>query len=130
MDAEKSMAVVVRRAPYGTIDAAEAIRHAAGGLGFGVPTALLLAEDGVFVARCNQRGEGIGYLSLSEALEDYLMRRGRGREGREIHGRVVVHGPSMWERGLSPSELVPGVQVAEEGEVARLLAESAWTLVY
>ncbi|MCL4532458.1 MAG: DsrE family protein [Actinobacteria bacterium] len=130
MDNEKRMTIVVRRGPYGTIDAAEAIRHAAGGLNFKVPTTLLLMEDGVFVARREQLPEGIGYLSLSRALEEYLARRGRGQEGEEIAGRVVVHAPSARERGLSPDDLIAGVSMVEEGESARLLADSGWTLVY
>ena len=130
MDVAKTMVVVVRKAPYGTIDAGEAIRHANGGLSFGVPTTLLLAEDGVFVARRDQRGEEIGYVSLSRALEDYLARRGRGPDGREIEGRLVVHGTSLRDRGLRPEDLVPRAQVAEDAEVAQLLAHSDGTLVY
>ncbi len=130
MNNEKRMTIVVRRAPYGTIDAAEAIRHAAGGLNFKVPTTLLLMEDGVFVARRDQRPEGIGYLSLSRALEEYLARRGQRREGQEIGGRVVVHAPAARERGLTPDDLIAGVRVVDEAESARLLAGSGWTLVY
>ena len=130
MDSEKRMTIVVRRAPYGTIDAAEAIRHAAGGLNFKVPTTLLLMEDGVFVARRDQRPEGIGYLSLSRALEDYLARRGKGQEGEEIAGQVVVHGPSLKERGLAAEDLIPGAKVVEEAEATRILASGGWTLVY
>ena len=130
MDSEKRMTIVVHRAPYGTIAAAEAIRHAGGGLSFQLPTTLLLMEDGVFVARRDQHPEGIGYLSLSRALEEYLARRVKGPEGREIGGQVVVHGPSTRERGLAPADLIAGTRVAEENETARLLAESGWTLVY
>ena len=127
---DERMTIVVRRAPYGTIDAAEAIRHAAGGLSFQVPTTLLLVEDGVYVAKRGQQPEGVGYLSLSRALEEYLARRAHDQEGHEIAGRLVVHGPSARERGLSPEELVAGASVVEESETARLLAESGWTLVY
>ena len=91
MNSEKRMTIVVRRPPYGTIDAAEAIRHAGGGLSFQVPTTLLLMEDGVFMARRDQRPEAVGYLSLSRALEEYLARRGQGKDGGEIAGQVVVH---------------------------------------
>ena len=130
MDNERRMTIVVRRAPYGTIDAAEAIRHAAGGLNFKLPTTLLLMEDGVFVARREQRPEGIGFLSLSRALEEYLARRGQDQEGQEIAGRVVVHAPSARERGLAPEDLIPGAKVVEEAEAARILADGGWTLVY
>lgn len=130
MDSEKRMTILVRRAPYGTIDAAEAIRHAAGGLNFQLPTTLLLMEDGVFMARRDQAPEGIGYLSLSQALLDYLTRRGKDPEGKEISGRVVVHGPSVRERGLAPEDLIAGAKVVEEAETARILANNPWTLVY
>lgn len=130
MNSEKRMTIVVRRPPYGTIDAAEAVRHAAGGLSFGVPTTVLLMEDGVFVARRDQRPEGTGYLSLSKALDEYLARRGQGQDGGEIGGRVAVHGPSARERGLGQEGLIAGAKVAEEAETARILAGSGWTLVY
>jgi sulfur relay (sulfurtransferase) DsrF/TusC family protein len=130
MDSEKRMTVVVRRPPYGTTDAAEAIRHAGGGLSFKLPTTLLLIEDGVFVARRDQRPEGLGYLSLSQALADYLAQRAENSEGKEIAGQVVVHGPSARERGLGTDDLIAGVSVVEEAETAHLLAESGWTLVY
>ena len=130
MDSEKRMTIVVRRAPYGTIDAAEAIRHAAGGLNFQVATTLLLMEDGVFVARRDQHPERIGYLSLARALEEYLARRGRGQDGEEMGGRVAVHGPSARERGLASEDLIAGKEVVEEAEAARILADGGWTLVY
>ncbi len=130
MDSEKRMTIVVRRPPYGTIDAAEAIRHAGGGVSFQVPTTLLLMDDGVFMARREQRPEALGYLSLSRALEEYLARRGQGKDGAEIAGQVVVHGPSLKERGLAPQDLIAGVQVVEEAEAARILADDGWTLVY
>ena len=130
MDSGKRMTIVVRRAPYGTIDAAEAIRHAAGGLSFQVPTTLLLIEDGVYVAKGGQQPEGLGYLSLSRALEEYLTRRAHDQEGREMAGSVVVHGPSARERGLAPEDLILEAKVVEEAETAQLLAESGWTLVY
>lgn len=130
MDTEKRMIIVVRRPPYGTIDAAEAIRHAGGGLSFQVPTTLLLMEDGVFMARREQRPEALGYLSLSRALEDYLSRRAQGKDGAEIAGEVVVHGPSVRERGLAPEDLISGTKVVEEVEAARMMADGGWTLVY
>ena len=130
MDSEKRMTIVVRRPPYGTIDAAEAIRHAGGGLSFQVPTTLLLMEDGVFMARRDQRPEAVGYLSLSRALEEYLARRGQGKDGGEIAGQVVVHGPSLKERGLAAEDLIPGAKVVEEAEATRILADGGWTLVY
>lgn len=130
MDNEKRMTVVVRRPPYGTIDAAEAIRHAGGGLSFGVPTTLLLMEDGVFMARREQHPEAAGYLSLSRALEEYLTRRGQGKSGAEIAGRLMVHGPSARERGLGSEDFVAGAKVVEESEAAHILADGGWTLVY
>jgi sulfur relay (sulfurtransferase) DsrF/TusC family protein len=124
------MGIVVRRAPFGTINAAEAVRHAAGGLTFGVATTLVLLDDGVYVARDGQDGERIGFTSLSRPLAQCAQQEGTAADGRPIRGRVLVHGPSLAERGLSPELLVAGAEVMDDAGLAWALAEFDAVLTY
>lgn len=126
----EALGIIVRRAPFGTINASEAVRHAIGGIAFGIATALVLVEDGVEVARAVQRGERIGFTSLAEPLGQYLKQQGTAGDGSPLRGRVVAHGPALALRGLKPADLVDGVEIADDEGLARLLAECDAVLAY
>ncbi|MHB1131551.1 MAG: DsrE family protein [Chloroflexota bacterium] len=126
----KVLGIVVRRAPFGTINASEAVRHAAGGVTFGLATALILVEDGVEVARAVQRGERIGFTSLAAPLGQYTKQEGSAADGSPLRGRVVAHGPALALRGLKPSDLVDGVEIVDDEGLARLLGECDAVLTY
>ena len=126
----RSIGIVVRRAPYGAIGAAEALRHAAGGLSFGVGTTLVLLEDGVYVAKADQDAERMGFTSLAEPLALYARQEGRVPDGTVLRGRVTAHGPALVARGLGPDELVEGVEVVDDAGLARLLGECDAVLTY
>jgi sulfur relay (sulfurtransferase) DsrF/TusC family protein len=126
----RSIGILVRRAPYGTIGAAEALRHAAGGLSFGVATTLVLLEDGVFAAKAGQDAGHPGYTSLAEQLAQYARQEGRATDGTALRGRVVVHGPALRARGLERAGLVAGVEVVDDPGLACLLGECDALLTY
>ncbi len=126
----RSIGIVVRRAPYGTIGAAEALRHAAGGLSFGVVTTLILLEDGVFVAKRGQDAGRLEFTSLAEPLAQYSRQEGRASDGTVLRARVVAHRPSLRARGLGLDDLVAGVEVVDDAGVARLLGECDALLTY
>ena len=126
----KSLGIVVRRPPYGTINAGEALRHAAGGLGFGVATTLILLEDGVHVAKRGQDAGRLGFTSLAEPLAQYARQEGRASDGTVLRGRVVAHEPALVARGLGRDGLVAGVEVVDDAGLARLLGECDALLTY
>jgi sulfur relay (sulfurtransferase) DsrF/TusC family protein len=134
----KSVTVVLRRAPYGGLQAAEAVRHLNGGVANGMETSLLLLGDGVYVARQGQAAAP-GWTSLSEVLVQVMKHRPRrpggsggavGRDGGEKQARVCVHGGALAERGLGEGDLVPGVEVVDDEGAALLVAGSDATIVY
>ena len=43
--------VILRKSPYGTVDAAEAVRHAGGASGFDYKSILYLIDSGVYSAK-------------------------------------------------------------------------------
>ena len=68
----KSLCILVRRAPYGTIHAAEAFRHLAGALNSGLKVTAILVDDGIYIAKDNQETRTSGWTSLSESLSSFL----------------------------------------------------------
>lgn len=103
----RSICILITRAPYGTVPAAEAIRHVNGALTEGYEAVAALVDDGVWLARKGQSGDG-GFTSLAAALETAL---------HNISGRVprvLVHRPSLESRGLDPADLVPGVEMVDD----------------
>ena len=125
-----SLGIVVRRGPYGSINAGEAIRHAGGGITHGVATTLIFLEDGVYVAVANQDGSRIGFTSLAAPLAQYGKQQGASASGLSLHGRVVVHGPSLAARGLREDGLVEGVEVVDDAALADLLGSCDAVLTY
>lgn len=70
------LAILVRQAPYTTIAAAEAVRHAGGALAEGLAVTVLLVDDGVLLAREGHEPAQTGFVSLSVALRK-AVERGR-----------------------------------------------------
>jgi len=118
---DNSLCILVRRAPYGQIHAAEALRHASGALSEGLVVSLLLSGDGVYVARDGQNMGDSGFTALSPVLRTLLAKG----------VNVYAHGPSAQMRGLlDAGQVVPGVQVADDDQVASLLAQTGAVMVY
>jgi len=116
-----SLCILVRRPPYGTIHAAEALRHAGGALGEGLDVAVALVDDGVYLARDGQNVGDTGYTGLSPVLFKLLAKG----------ARVHVHAPSAQARGLLADEhFVPAIELVDDAGLAGLLAEASTVMVY
>lgn len=116
-----SLAILIRRTPYGQIHAAEAIRHMGGALGDGIQTNVLLVDDGVYTAHEGQNPGETGFTSLADALA----------KGIAKGARVYLHLPSAQARGLlNDPHLMVGVDCIDDDGFARVLAESEMVLVY
>ncbi|OGK77711.1 MAG: hypothetical protein A2X52_01365 [Candidatus Rokubacteria bacterium GWC2_70_16] len=117
------LCLVLDHAPYGSLQPAEAIRHAGGALGKGWDVVLAFMGDSVYTALPGQSAPPGGWLSLSEALGG-IVKMGEDRV------RVLVDQDSLAARGLSAGELVPGVHPAAAGEIASALAGCDKTLLF
>lgn len=126
----KSICIIVRKPPYGSMEAAEAIRHINGALSAGLETRVVFVGDGVYVAAANQDAGPAGWTSLSEALEHSVSSGAKLRDGSVNWPSTYAHAPSLAERGLAAERLVKGVQPASDAETAELLAHSESTLVF
>lgn len=118
---KNSLTILIRRAPYGQIHVAEALRHMGGALSDGIQTTVLLVDSGVYVARDGQDTGETGFTSLVEPLA----------KGIAKGARVYMHLPSAQARGLlNDSHLMAGVDYTDDVGLARLLAESDMVMVY
>lgn len=69
----KSVAIMLKRAPYGDLNAAEAVRHALGAVAMEkMKACLLLVDGGVLLAKQGQNAGGSGFTNLEGALRDCL----------------------------------------------------------
>lgn len=116
-----SLCILIRRPPYGQIHSAEAIRHAGGALNEGIPTTIVLIDDGVYLARDGQNVGDTAWTALAPALMKTLAKG----------ARVLLHAPSARTRGLLDGEhFVVGVELVEDAACAQALAESSAVMVY
>ncbi len=115
--------LVVDHVPYGSLQPAEAIRHAGGALGKGWGVVLAFMGAGVYTALPGQSPSAGEWMSLSQALGE-LMQTGEGRV------QVLVDRDSLDAGGLSAGDLVPGVRSASLEEIARAIAGCDRTLIF
>lgn len=112
----KSVCILVRRAPYGVIQAAEAIRHINGAVANGFAATAVFADDGVYVLKTGQDAVGTSFTSLGGALNDALAKP-------EPRAKILVHRSSAEARGLSEEDLLSGVEWINDTELAALMTE-------
>lgn len=104
------------------IHAAEAIRLVNGGVTYGLKTTTVLVDDGVYVAKDNQ--DARPWTSLSDTLKLTLDFSTRLEDGTESRAEIYVHKGSMETRGLSDKDLIKGTRVADDNELADLIAKA------
>jgi sulfur relay (sulfurtransferase) complex TusBCD TusD component (DsrE family) len=117
----RSLCVLVDRPPYGSIQPAEAIRHAMGAMGKGWEVVLALTGDGVYTALQNQSPPEGEWIPLSETLSDFI------EEGK---GALLVESAALEARGISTARLIQGARPAAMSEIAEALARCDSTLVF
>jgi len=97
--------VLLRSYPYGTVNAAEAIRHAGGAGASGYRAVLYLIDGGVLVARRGQDAGDTGFSNLGESLE--LL---------SDEMEIYAHRGSLQQMGIDESALIDGIRI-DEGSV-------------
>ncbi len=118
--------ILFRKAPYGTIEAAEGLRHLIAAARMMAARAVLL-DDGVYLAKRGQEPGDSGWINLSQTLENALADCGADPSC-QLH--VYVHEGSLKERNLDPAALVSGVELADDDQVATVIAEARRMLIF
>ena len=116
----QSISIILRRPPYGTVDAPEAIRHALGAVTEELPVQLILVDGGVQAARKGQDAGTTGYLSAEEGIRDCL----------DMGAAVSVDRQSLEAAGIAVSDLIDGVTIASQAEIAASIKGSGTTLIF
>ncbi|MFO7752888.1 MAG: DsrE family protein [Desulfobacteraceae bacterium] len=124
----KDILIVVRHGPYGGFQAAEAMRHANGSISLGFRPVVVLVDDGVYLAKEGQEPSQSQWLSLSETLEEIIV---RGLyEKKDNPAEFYVEQESLLKRGLEAEDLVEDLQAVDHNTVSELMANNPLQLIF
>jgi sulfur relay (sulfurtransferase) DsrF/TusC family protein len=115
-----NVCIILRKPPYGSVDSAEALRHALGGVTNNLKVSLVLLDAGVHVARAAQDPSGTEYDSLAEGIGDCM----------DMDVAVYADRDSVAHEGLAESVLVEGVKIIGRSELSGLIKGSDQTMVF
>jgi tRNA 2-thiouridine synthesizing protein C len=115
------VAILMRKAPYGSVYPAEGFRCVMGIGVFEMDAALIFVEDGIYTLVKDQNPEKLDMQPLGEG---FPMLPEFGVNG------FYVHQLSLEERGLSVDDLVMEVQLIDNAGLAELLAEYSAVLSF
>jgi len=115
-----TMSILLRRPPYGCAEAAEAIRHALGGIGEEMSVNLILVDGGVNAARRGQDPADTGYLNAGEGVTDCI----------DMGASVYADADSLTGERVATGELIEGVTPASCERIASLLKESDTVMIF
>lgn len=107
-----AIAVLMRKAPYGTVYTAEGFRLIMGIGVFEMDISVVFVDDGVYALVRGQNPAALDMKPLGDGfptLADFGVTN------------FYVHEGSLRERGLSPDDLVMSVEVVDDAGVARIL---------
>lgn len=116
----ESIGIILRKPPYGTVDAPEAVRHALGAITEDMSVRLILVDGGVNAARKGQDISGTEYLSTEDGLKDCI----------DMGAAVYVDRASLKEEALENNDLIDGVVVATGSEIAGVIAETDTIMIF
>jgi sulfur relay (sulfurtransferase) DsrF/TusC family protein len=114
------VAMILKRSPYGDINAAEAVRHALGAVSGELSVDLILVDGGVLLAKKGQDDAGTGFTNLEGALKDCL----------DMGIPVYADGDSLKAFRVSPDDMVAGVRAVKGAEIAGLVKEAKTTMIF
>jgi tRNA 2-thiouridine synthesizing protein C len=111
-DATDRVAVVMRKAPYGSVYTAEGFRTMMGIAVFEMDISVIFVDDGVYALLRNQAPDKLDMKPLGEGfpmLRDFDVEK------------FYVHDESLAERGLTVNDLVIDVEVVGGARIAQIL---------
>lgn len=114
------IAMILKRPPYGDISAAEAVRHALGAVSGELSAVLILIHGGVLLAKKGQDEAGTGFTNLGGALKDCV----------DMGVEVYADTQSVREHRLDPEEIIEGVKMAGNAEIAQIVKDAKTTMIF
>ena len=114
-----TLLVILRKSPYGVVNAAEAIRHAGAASGSDYKAILYLLDSGVYTAKKNQNASNTGFTGLGDSLE--LL-----SDEMEIYACQN----SLKEYNLKEDDLVNGVKIDDGEALKQALKNSQSVMIF
>jgi tRNA 2-thiouridine synthesizing protein C len=115
------VAVVMRKAPYGSVYTAEGLRTLMGIAVFEMDISVIFMDDGVFAL---VKGQNPGKLDMKPLGDAFPMLGEMGVQ------RFYVHDRSLAQRGLTTDDLVLPAEVVTDAQIAQILQESGKVLPF
>jgi tRNA 2-thiouridine synthesizing protein D len=115
-----TVAMILKKSPYGDISAAEAVRHALGAVSFEMSVDLILMDGGVLLAKKGQDDAGTGFTNLEGALKDCI----------EMGVPVYADVSSLKAQGIAPEDLVENIKLVGAKEIAGLVKDARTTMIF
>lgn len=115
------VAVVMRKAPYGSVYTAEGFRTTMGVAVFEMDISVVFLDDGVYALLKNQAPDKLDMKPLGDG---FPMLREFDVE------KFYVHDESLSERGLTAEDLVIDVEIVDGARIAQILQASGKVLPF
>lgn len=114
------LALIITKPPYGTIHAAEAIRHAMGATGEEFKVSLVLVDGGILLSKRGQFEGETGYTNLEEHVKDII----------DLGGEVIVEKASLREFGLAPEDIINGAKIASTYDISETVKSADKIMIF
>jgi len=115
-----SISIILRRPPYGTVDASEALRHALGGVTDDMEVKLLLVGGGVHAARKGQDASQTEYLNAGDGIQDCI----------DMGVAVYVDEESLKKEQVDNDLLIEGVKISNGAKIADIIGKTDTTMIF
>jgi predicted peroxiredoxin len=115
-----SISIILRRPPYGTVDASEALRHALGGVTDDMEVKLLLVSGGVHAARKGQDVSQTEYMNAGEGLQDCI----------DMGVTVYADEASLKREQIGRDCIIEGVMISSSSEIAAIIGRTDTTMIF
>jgi len=115
-----SISIILRKPPYGTVDASEALRHALGGVTEDMEVKLLLVNGGVHTARKGQDASQTEYLNAGEGIQDCI----------DMGVTVYADEASLKREQVGNDCLIEGVTISSSVEIADIIGNTDTTMIF
>jgi len=115
-----NIAMILKRSPYGDINAAEAVRHALGAVSGELSVDLILMDGGVLLAKKGQDDRGTGFTNLEGALTDCI----------DMGVTVYADDYSLKIQRVELSDMIDAVKVVDGKKIAALVKDAKATMIF
>lgn len=115
-----SISIILRRPPYGTVDASEAIRHALGGVTDELEVKLLLVDGGVHAARKGQDVSRTEYLNAGDGIQDCI----------DMGVAVYADEASLKREQIANDCIIEGITITSASVIADIIGKTDTTIVF